>query len=174
MKGTNMPTTVIGRAFLVLVLTALALLLLAACGKRGPEPIAYGEENCDFCRMNIGDARFGAELVMQTGKVKKFDSVECLASYYLQEHASGKVRSVWVSDHGAPGEFVAADSASFLQGGDAHSPMGLRLMAFSSAAGARAAQARVGGELLAWDAVLELVARHGDAHGARPAPAAAL
>ena len=174
MKGAIMPTTLIGRSLLVVVLTVLATLFLASCGKRGPEPIAYGQENCDFCRMNISDARFGAELVMQTGKVKKFDSVECLASYYLQEHASGKVHSVWVSDFAAPGEFVAVDSASFLQGGDAHSPMGLRLIAFSNPAGARAAQGRFGGELLAWDAVLELVARHGDAHGAHPARAAAL
>lgn len=156
----------ISKVLLVLLLAIVALFLMAACARRGPEPIRYGTENCDFCRMNIADPRFGAQLVMKTGKVRKFDSVECLASYYLAQHAAGKVESVWVTDFARPGALVRADSAVFHQGGAGHSPMGMQIAAYRDRAGAEAARARLGGEVLGWDAILERVGEHDHATAA--------
>ncbi|MGB5288980.1 MAG: hypothetical protein WBN42_10875, partial [Ignavibacteriaceae bacterium] len=51
------------------------LFLLASCGSK-PEPINYGKDECEFCRMQISDNRYGAELVTDKGKVYKFDSIE--------------------------------------------------------------------------------------------------
>ena len=36
----------------------LLVALLAACD-RGPRPIAYGRDACDYCRMVISDPRYG-------------------------------------------------------------------------------------------------------------------
>jgi len=147
-------------------LAAVVVLLLAACAPRGPEPIAYGRENCDRCHMSISDQRFGAELMTEKGKVKKFDSIECLASYVLETHGSEPTRGIWVTDHEHPGTLIQAEGARFLRSEGAHSPMALGVLAFASDADAEAAQQRVGGTVLGWGDVLQLVAREGDRHGA--------
>ena len=47
---------------LILSLAAGAVGLLTACSAE-PEPIAYGSDACDFCRMNIVDKTHAAQLV---------------------------------------------------------------------------------------------------------------
>ncbi|HEU5219058.1 MAG TPA: hypothetical protein VFU23_10390 [Gemmatimonadales bacterium] len=78
-----------------LAIRCTAALLVAACAAGGPRPIAYGKEACAFCRMTVSDPRFGAELVTTRGRVYTFDSIECLASYYLGNRDG--VASMWVS-----------------------------------------------------------------------------
>jgi copper chaperone NosL len=156
-------------ASLRLTLAGTLAVLLLGCGGREPQPIAFGEENCDYCRMTISDPRFGAELVTATGKVRKFDSVECLASFHLANRAAGSPRGLWVSDFDRPGTLVPADSARFVGGGDARSPMGLGLVAFATEAGAEGMRRRVGGETMRWGEVLELVEQHRMQLGAEPA-----
>jgi copper chaperone NosL len=149
------------------------LLVLAACGGRGPQPIALGQENCDYCRMTIGDGRYAGEAVSDKGKVRKFDSVECLASFVVGNRATGAASAVWVADYDHPGSWLAADTARFLRAASGRSPMGLGIMAFASDAALEAARAREGGEAMRWPDVLALIERHGgvggerhDAHGA--------
>jgi copper chaperone NosL len=147
-------------------LPALAL-LLAACGGAGPREVRYGQENCDQCRMTISDPRFGAQAVTTKGKARKFDSVECLASFWLANGGpTGAFEEAWVNDYAKPGSWVRTDSARFLQGGEGHSPMGLGLMAFASDADAATQQRRTRGRVLTWPEVLALVERTGDRPGA--------
>ena len=53
----------------------------SACSK-GHQPINYGEDECEFCKMMVMDKRYGAELVTDKGKIYFFDSIECLAVSY--------------------------------------------------------------------------------------------
>jgi copper chaperone NosL len=125
----------------------LAVLLLAACAAGGPRPIAYDRDVCGFCRMTVGDPRYGSELVTTRGKVYTFDSVECLASYYLANQATAG--SVWVT--GARGQLVPAEGARFVRAGGgtgSGSPMGLGLRADATGS-------------LGWKDVLALVATEG-------------
>ena len=147
---------------------ALALLALGAagCGPRGPQPIAYGQDQCGYCRMTISDERFGSELVTRRGRVHKFDSVECLANYYLAQHGSEPAHSLWVTDYARPGEFVSADSAHFVQGERVSSPMGMGLLAVSTPAEAERLAREHAGRRLSWEQVLETVARAGARVGA--------
>jgi len=162
---------------------ALALAAsLVACAPRGPQPIAYGTESCDVCRMTISEPRFGAEVLTTTGKARKFDSIECLANYVLQARADGTLASAWVTDYRNPGTFIAADSAVYLRDGGPHSPMGMRLMAFAPGSDVAALVREFGGSALSWPEVLTTVQRDAPqnllgANGpgganARPAPAA--
>lgn len=141
--------------------------LLGACAP-GPRPIAYGREACDYCRMVISDPRYGAELVTRKGKVHTFDSIECLAAYYLQARAAGTVHSVWVSDFARPGTLLAAADARFVRAGGPGSPMGMGLTAFATDAAALR-RATGGARPLRWDDVIDLVAREGTPQGAWPA-----
>lgn len=135
------------------------MLTLAACAAGEPRPIAYDESSCAYCHMAIADRRFGTELVTAKGKVHEFDSIECLASYYLRHRED--VRTAWVTDFARPGRLVRADSADYVGGGEARSPMALGLAAFASRADAARATG-AGGEVLSWTDVLALVAHRGD------------
>jgi copper chaperone NosL len=134
-------------------------LVLAGCRAR-PAPIAYGRDECAWCRMTISDPRYGAELVTTTGRTYVFDSVECLAAFWLARRVpETSVASLWVADF-AGGGLVPAGTASYLRSDALPSPMGLDLTAFARAADRDAAAARHGGAGLAWGAVLDVVAAH--------------
>ena len=145
------------------------VLSLVACAS-GPQPIAYGADACDFCRMAISDPRFGGEVVSAKGKVHKFDSAECLASYVV---ASGDtaVASLWVNDFRHPGSFVDATRARFVRApGGVSTPMGEAIFAFAPEADGAAEARTLGGTAMTWPEVLALVRSRG--HGAPGAPGA--
>ena len=102
----------------------LVSLVVIACGPHKPAPILYGTDSCDYCRMQISDARFGGELVTKKGRAIKFDSIECLLSYYKQASAASDVESVWVADVRHPGVLIDATRARFVDLGPGRAPMG--------------------------------------------------
>lgn len=141
-------------------------LVLVACGGTGPRPVVLGEDECNYCRMEVTDARFAAEAVTRTGRVHVFDSIDCLAGYARAAEAGG-VTALWVTDAENPGTFVAAEEAGFLTGSTLRGPMGVAV-AFASPAAARAAQARHGGTVADWATVLADSSGHlTGAHGER-------
>jgi copper chaperone NosL len=149
-----------------LAVACLAAVLALAC-QPAPRPIAYGRDTGDYCRMTIMDERWGAELVTRTGKVYVFDSIECLASFYLEEQVAHEdVHSMWVTDFYDPPTMLTVEDAFFLHSRDLPSPMGMNLTAFSSKIRRDAVTNSFFGELLDWDGVLDLVRseRHGGAH----------
>jgi copper chaperone NosL len=132
-------------------LTLLALLALAAaCSPAGPRAIAAGDQ-CGYCRMEVTDARFGAQVVTTTGKVQLFDSIECMAGY-LRGADSATMRGAWVADVDHPAQWVPVAEAGYLVGSELRGPMG-HVIAFASPVAAQAAQARLGGSIASWDAV---------------------
>ena len=118
-----------------LIAAALGGAFLVACNA-GPEPIAYGTDQCELCHMGITDPRFGSEAVSTTGKTWKFDSVEDLAAFSMHPPEGQVLRSFWVSDFAEPGTLTApsdlfsAETAFFLISEELHSPMGLGVAAF--------------------------------------------
>lgn len=133
--------------------TAALLLALgtASCAAGGPRDLIAGEDQCGFCRMEISDPRFGAQVILATGQIHVFDSVECAASFAAALDPE-RIRSVWVSDADL-GTFVAAERAGYVAGGTLRSPMG-QVVAFASPADAATQQARLGGSTVSWGAVL--------------------
>jgi copper chaperone NosL len=105
-------------------LVLMASLLAAACTGATPEPIAFDADGCAFCRMQISDRRFGAVILTKRGRTIKFDSVECLVSYYRKDIAARDVASVWVSDFLHPRMLLNAASAQFVDLGAGRAPMG--------------------------------------------------
>ncbi len=128
-------------ALLILVLPArprksgrntLAVLLmgmiLGSCSKiEIPEQIQLGRDECDTCRMVIVDGKFGGELVTQKGKVYKFDSFDCLKSFYLKNSES--IQSQFVFDFNDPGRLLPVAGALFYKLEQLRSPMGSAIVA---------------------------------------------
>lgn len=134
------------------MLIAVAM-LVAACHAREPEPIALNEDQCGFCRMTISDARFGGEAVLPTGRVKKFDSVECLLGW-VRATPEGQRGAIYVIDLQHPGAFAAVENAGFIKGGLIQGPMGGSLLGFQSIAKAEEQRAVLGGTVMTWTQVL--------------------
>jgi copper chaperone NosL len=107
--------------------------------------------------MTISDVRFGGEIVTRTGRVHTFDSIECLASFYLQADRRDALRGVWVSDY-STGVLIPVERAEFLAGGTIKSPMGRALLAVSRDS-LEALRQRFQAEPLSWANVLEMLSK---------------
>jgi copper chaperone NosL len=144
-----------------------SLAALEGCGESGPRAIAYGREECAWCRMTVSDARYGAVQLTARGKQQVFDSVECLAQATLALDASAQGRATarsWVTDSVHPGALVPASTARYLRSNGPGSPMGKGFRAFASAADAEREQQRNGGVTMSWEEVLTVI---GSDHAAR-------
>src|SRR4051794_36666745 len=62
----------------------LASLFCFASCTSGPQPINYGKDACDFCKMNIVDPQFAAQCLNTKGKSFHFDDVHCMVSFLEQ------------------------------------------------------------------------------------------
>jgi copper chaperone NosL len=132
---------------------ALALVLLASCGRAGPRPLAVGSDECAQCRMMITDARFGVEVIARTGRLQTFDAIECAVSYVAAADPE-RIASVWVSDFERPGTWIAADTAVFVSGATVGSPMGRSLLAVAAGRAAAEVTLRYGGQQSNWRTLL--------------------
>lgn len=101
-------------------------------------------DQCEYCRMQISDPRFGGELLTTHGRLLKFDAIECLRDYYRTARAAD-IRAGWVLDIRHPGSFVSLDSAFFIRATSFHSPMGRGWLATRSDSDAESVVKAIGG-----------------------------
>lgn len=139
-----------------LVFVFLSLIFLS-CGK-SPDPINYGKDECEHCRMMITDNKYGAEILTDKGKVYKFDSIECLIEYALEKNMIGDVNQKFlVTDFSKPSELIDAKTAFYVHNDDFRSPMGLNVTAFGAESDLVSFITTNGGKKLSWVDVIELV-----------------
>lgn len=130
----------------------------------GPRDVQIGVEECAHCRMTVSEAPFAAQLRTQQGRTYVFDSIECLAEYFLR---NDEPRWMWVTDFTSPGNWIATEEAVYLQSANLRSPMGMNLSAYATAEEADSHQRQYEGDILDWNDVLERVQTrggHGHAH----------
>jgi len=126
--------------------------ILFSCNSQ-TQPIQFGKDNCDFCRMTISDERFGAEIVTSKGKAYKFDDLYCLvgflkdgkvdttkSSYYLVDFTSHQLQP-------AAGMFILKSDAL-------RSPMHGNMAAFTTKENLTNAQKQFNGDMLTWSDAL--------------------
>ncbi len=132
----------------------ILLATLSSCTTK-PEPIIYGSDQCDHCRMTIMDNKFGAEIITEKGKVYKFDAAECMIRFPKEGKVKEEdIKSRLVTDASRPGQFIDAVSAVYLISEGFPSPMGANLSAYGSKADAEKFRADFSGELKTWEEVL--------------------
>lgn len=128
---------------------SLVTVSLIACGG-DPAPIYWGEDACHHCRMTLVEKGFAAQRLTSTGKVHKFDAIECLLAD-ARKSPHGSDGKIFVSDRSLPeNPLIMASAAFYLHGERVPSPMGGGLAAFASRDSARAFQERMGGDILTW------------------------
>ena len=133
------------------------LVLLTSCSNQ-PEPISYGEDECEFCKMMVMDKRYGAELVTDKGKIYKFDSIECLVDYIDNKKLSKEnYSSVWVGNYANPGNLIDASRAIYLKNDELRSPMGLNVLAVENQGQFDSIYKECSGKQLSWDNLFPLV-----------------
>ena len=129
---------------------------LSSC-TTGPEPLSYGKDVCEHCKMMIMDTKFGAEIVTARGKIFKFDATECMVDY-IQAGTSkfGDPKDQFLTTNiAAPGSLIDARTAFFLKDKAFRSPMGANLAAFSSQQLAQNNHQSADGKILTWDELLK-------------------
>lgn len=141
----------------ILLLLILLLVILSGC-KADSEPINYGQDECDFCRMLITDNRYGSELVTDKGKIYKFDEAGCMIEYAMTKNLIGDAnQKFYVTDFVNPESFIDAGSAFFVHNENFRSPMRLNVMAFDSEVSRQKFVAENNGHLLDWVQIIEMV-----------------
>ena len=140
-----------------LLLLIILLFTLSGC-KSGSEPINYGHDECEFCRMQISDNRYGSEIITDKGKVFKFDEAGCMIEYAMVKNLIGDANQKFlVTDFATPESFIDATDAFFVHNENFRSPMGSNVMAFESEISRQKFVAENNGHLLNWVDVIELV-----------------
>jgi copper chaperone NosL len=131
--------------------------IFVSCSKE-PVPIRFNEDQCAYCQMIISDQRYGTELITTKGKIYKFDSIECLAAYIIEEKkGTNDLQSIWTIDFKYPEKFIDATKAWYLHSDLLKSPMGLNLSSFTEKNAAENAKNVFPGELIRWDEVKSIV-----------------
>lgn len=138
---------------LSVLLLALPILLQSCTTK--PDPINYGSDQCDQCRMTVMDNKFGAEIITKKGKIYKFDAAECMFRFVKQGKIKDEeVGSYLVTDASKPAQFTEAKTASYLISENFPSPMGANLSAYGNRNDAESFQKQYPGEIKDWNGLL--------------------
>ncbi len=75
----------------------MTVILITGCEPK-PQPIHFGSDQCDYCRMMITEQDFASQAVNNQGRAFKFDSVECMAAFDLTAENRDNIHSLWVPD----------------------------------------------------------------------------
>jgi len=132
----------------------LGLMALVACSTE-PVPLNYGKDACYNCKMTLVDQKFGAELVTRTGKVYKFDDLNCFLNYYNSgKEPVEEFTHRLVVDYSNPGILIPATDAFYLKSAQIRSPMNGQVAAFESKATMDTFRKQWNGIYLAWGEVV--------------------
>jgi len=131
--------------------------MLTSCQKKAEE-IIYNNDECEYCRMQIGDNRYAAQIIVKNDKVYKFDSIECLIGFTLVKNiVENDSVSYYVCNFSNPGNFIEVKNSFFVHNKDFMSPMALNVQTFSSQSEREKFAKENGGTEISWDEVVEMV-----------------
>lgn len=136
------------------ILIALFSVFLFSCNV-APQPITYGTDACHFCNMTIVDRQHASQLVNSKGKAYKFDAIECMVHSLQDEFKPEEIALFLVADFNKPGEWLDANSASFLVSEQIASPMGANLSAFEDQDEAQKMLEKFTGKRYSWKEIQE-------------------
>ena len=135
------------------IMVLLIGIVLQGC-TTGISPIEYGRDECHFCGMSVIESQYGAEVVTDTGKIRKFDAIECMVRY-VRGNPNLQFDAIVVNTFDQPGKLLKAESCTYLISSELPSPMGAFLTAFSSKEKAIAMQKERAGRIYSWKDILE-------------------
>ena len=121
-----------------------------------PEPIKYGKDNCNYCKMTITDNRFASELLTNKGKIYKFDEISCMLAFVSeQELDSTKIEGMYISDYCPNNNLSNKNLMFFMLSDSLKSPMGGNVAAFSNKDSIKKYNEKIQGKNLTWHDVVK-------------------
>lgn len=129
------------------ILAAGLAFALLSCQSEGPQDFLLEKDQCDNCKMTITDAKYGAELITEKGRIYKFDDISCMDMYTTSETEKAANAKKYVVDFPS-GKFLELPQAHLISGGDIKSPMGGNTQAYESKEAAQKAAETLGAKLL--------------------------
>lgn len=127
---------------------------LSSCGANGPVPVNLDKDACEFCKMNISDAHFMAELVTKKGRVYKFDDISCMIKY-AETLDKNSVKSYYAGNIEKTNEFIDAASAWYIKHDNFKSPMGGNTAAFATKEAATAQANKISAGIIDWNTLTQ-------------------
>ena len=104
---------------------------MLGCSKT-PEPINYGTDACQHCKMTIVARTHAAQIVTSKGKQFKFDAIECMIGFLGNKQELKQASNLLISNFLNPGEMVDAKTGGYVICEKIKSPMGANLTGFAS------------------------------------------
>jgi copper chaperone NosL len=135
------------------VIVACFIMLFSCTTKT--QPLQLGKDNCDYCRMTISDARFGAEIVTSKGKAYKFDDMHCILSFLKAggiDTTNSRFYLVDFTNH----DLQPATKMFILRSDALRSPMQGNMAAFSSKENLTQALQKFNGSTFTWHEALQI------------------
>ncbi len=131
-------------------------MFFSACSTEA-QPLQFGKDNCDFCKMTLMDQRFGAEIMTKKGKAYKFDDLKCLLQWrQFNDLQEADIAGFYTVDHAHAGSLLPVEDALFLSNDQLNSPMRSNIASFSQQSDLEAVSAKIGGRTLRWSEVLAM------------------
>ena len=119
------------------------------------QPLQLGKDNCDYCRMTISDARFGAEIITSKGKAYKFDDMHCILSFLKAggiDTTNSRFYLVDFTNH----QLQPASNMFILRSDALRTPMQGNMAAFSSKENLTQARQQFNGSTFTWNEALQI------------------
>ena len=129
----------------MLIICLITFLSFISCS-RETEPLNFGTDICEHCKMTIMDKKFGGEIITGKGKIYKFDALECQVKFELENFSDERIESYAINFY-VPGELINTANSSFVISDNISSPMGGNLGAFSNRSEAKKFIKENGGEI---------------------------
>ena len=138
-----------------LILLWSLIVFLASCTSGEPEKIAVNSDNCYVCKMTITDPKFAAEIITDKGRIFKFDDIKCLVEYKnSMAPESDKYKFFFVNFNNS-NEFLKADDAWLVTGGEVNTPMQGNALALKSKAEAEKLAKEKNAKVIVWKNLLK-------------------
>lgn len=133
------------------LLSILFLLLFISC-KRAPQALVIGKDECCFCKMPVGDLKFGAEIITKKGKLYKFDDIGCMIDFLKTGFSvDERVGTMFSVNYTSNQSFLDVNKSFFLRSGKLRTPMNSGIAAFESRNQAEGFLKEFPGEILTWN-----------------------
>ena len=109
--------------------------MCVAAGDTGPDAIRPDEDTCAFCRMQVSQPQFAAQILRPEGERLKFDDIGCFRAA-LRANPNLAGAPAWVMDYSTR-QWLSVLEATYVLDGKEPTPMGSHILAFSSSELAR-------------------------------------
>jgi copper chaperone NosL len=116
------------------------------------EPIRFGIDACENCKMKIMDPKFGGVILTKKGKTFKFDDIRCLLFYFETNFKNKQdIATIQVIDYSSPQKLITKDSAVFIQSNALRSPMSSGFAAIADTSKNSDLLIQFNATILSWD-----------------------